>query len=312
MNGSASGANDGSSWADAFTSLQTALAAAASGDEIWVAAGTYKPTATADRTVSFVLKNGVGIYGGFAGTEAARTQRNPVLHVTTLSGDIGAAGSASDNSYHVVRADSAVTASSALDGFTITGGNANGTNPDDRGAGLLVASGSPTIARCLFAGNTASSRGGAVRVDGGSASLLDSTFTGNSAGLAGGAISAGTVTTLAVTRCVLRSNTASDTTRGGGIDATNGVAVADSLIAGNSTNAVVFFQGATPSSTRPSRDTAGSGSALSPGRLRSPTPSSGPTGAERLSSGAARSTSATATCREDSREPATSIPIRSS
>ena len=73
----AKGANNGSSWTNAYTDLQAALAKAKAGDEIWVAAGTYKPTNGTDRTKSFVMTAGVAIYGGFAGIiETTRTQRN--------------------------------------------------------------------------------------------------------------------------------------------------------------------------------------------------------------------------------------------
>ena len=91
-------------WATAYTDLQAALAAAASGDEIWVAAGTYTPTATADRTISFAMKNGVAIYGGFDGTETTRGERDPSVNVTILSGDIGTPRLFGDNSFHVVTA----------------------------------------------------------------------------------------------------------------------------------------------------------------------------------------------------------------
>jgi len=242
VNAAATG-GDGSSWTNAWTSLQPALAAAISADEIWVASGTYKPTDTTNRGFSFALKNGVGVYGGFLGIETSRSQRDPAINVTTLSGDIGTPGSSADNSYHVVTADSTVTGSAVLDGFTIVGGNATGATPNDRGAGLLGISGSPTVAHCLFTGNSASSRGGGVRVDGGSAAFLDCTFTGNSAGEAGGAISAGTVTGLTLRRCLIRSNTAFNGTGGGGIDVTNNVAVSDCLIAQNSNHGVVFNQG---------------------------------------------------------------------
>src|SRR5690349_8828972 len=98
----ASGANSGSSWANAYTSLANALSAASSGDQIWVAAGTYTPTDGSDRTASFTLENGVAVYGGFAGTETLLSQRDWNTNITTLSGDIGTVGDASDNSFHVV------------------------------------------------------------------------------------------------------------------------------------------------------------------------------------------------------------------
>ena len=74
VNDDATGAEHGTSWQDAFTDLQSALAVAVAGDQIWVAAGTYKPSLSIDgsadaRTASFSLKSGVALYGGFAGVE---------------------------------------------------------------------------------------------------------------------------------------------------------------------------------------------------------------------------------------------------
>src|SRR5207244_2908180 len=68
----ASGSNDGTSWNNAYTSLISAITATASGDEIWVAAATYKPTATTDRTIAFTLKSGVAIYNSFNGNKTNR------------------------------------------------------------------------------------------------------------------------------------------------------------------------------------------------------------------------------------------------
>ena len=114
----ATGTNNGTSWTNAYTSLQSALTIAAANDEIWVAAGTYKPTTTTDKNSSFVMKNDLSIYGGFAGTETLLSQRNYTTNLTILSGDIGTANNNSDNSYHVVL-NTNISSSAILDGFII-------------------------------------------------------------------------------------------------------------------------------------------------------------------------------------------------
>ena len=127
----ATGTGDCSSWANACT-LQTALADAVSGDEIWVMMGTHKPTTGTDRTITFEL--GVeDVYGGFDGTETLRDDRDPSANPTILSGDLlgndneiidADEPTRADNSYHVVDG----LGSGILDGFTIANGNANGNN----------------------------------------------------------------------------------------------------------------------------------------------------------------------------------------
>jgi hypothetical protein len=183
------GTGDCSSWADACD-LQSALTSALSGDEIWAAAGTYKPTSDTDRTVSFVLKNGVEIYGGFAGTETARSQRDPATNVTILSGDIDNDDSQmpvitdlttvtgnTTNSYSVVTGATGAT----LDGFTITAGYANGAYPSDSGAGMNNWYSSPTLTNIAFSGNAALYAGGGMFNYSGNPTLTNVTFNGNSA-----------------------------------------------------------------------------------------------------------------------------------
>ena len=169
----ATGANNGLSWANAYTDLQAGLAAAEWGGEIWVAQGTYKPTTSTLRTVSFVLEAGVGLYGGFAGAETERGQRNWETNATILSGDIGIAGNTEDNTYHVVvGAHLAV-----LDGFTITGGKGG-----SGGGGMYNENCSPTVTNCTFSGNAGGGGGGGGMYNSGSSpTVTNCTFSDNTA-----------------------------------------------------------------------------------------------------------------------------------
>jgi hypothetical protein len=139
------GLNNGTSWVDAYqgsTAVVTALSASVSGDQIWVKAGTYKPTTTSTRTIWHTMKTGVALYGGFAGTETMVSERNIAANVTTLTGDLlgndnGTVANMADNAYHVVVASS-VANTAILDGFSIVGGYANGltTSNYDKGGGI--------------------------------------------------------------------------------------------------------------------------------------------------------------------------------
>lgn len=165
VNAIATGANNGSNWQNAFTDLQTALATADFGDQIWTATGTYYPTADGDRNISFVLPVGVSLFGGFDGTENNLTQRNIQTNLTVLSGDINTSGIQTDNSYHVVTiygGDSLTV----LDGFTITKGEAKAFGLNEYGGGLLIVAdaahpvATPIIRQCRFEYNRANTGGG--------------------------------------------------------------------------------------------------------------------------------------------------------
>lgn len=134
--------NDGTLWSKAFATLQPALEKAGTNDQIWVASGTYLPTKSISQSEeninknqykSFYLPKGVKLYGGFpaqADDNTGMSQRNWEAYQTILSGDFNDDdedfANMDDNAYHVlilIEADE----QTVVDGFTITGGNANGT-----------------------------------------------------------------------------------------------------------------------------------------------------------------------------------------
>lgn len=181
------GANNGTSWLNAYTSLQSALVVAKSGDEIWVARGTYTPATPATpspRGVSFTMESGVRVLGGFFGNESQASQRNPRVNVTILSGDINGDdtpnfGNRADNSLNVVRAVD-VLSTGVLDGFTIRGGAAD-SGANIQGGGLRVTRGAPLISNCVFRDNSALSSGAGCLFGESSARVSHVAFFGNQA-----------------------------------------------------------------------------------------------------------------------------------
>ncbi len=194
VNINATGANNGTSWADAYTSLQSALSSLT--DTVWVANGVYKPTTTTDRTIAFSVVQPQKLFGGFAGTETSLSQRNYSTYQTVLSGDIGIVGDSTDNSYNVVKkpyVGISVPDPTLLDGFKIAGGNANSATASfpayQYGAGGAVyIDDDINIRNCLFENNYAAN-GGAIGSGEfpGIASVINCKFLNNRAG-SGGAI----------------------------------------------------------------------------------------------------------------------------
>ena len=179
----AGGAGDGSSWATAYADLQDALAAAVSGDELWIAAGRYYPHDT-DPSVAFELKDGVQVYGGFSGTETERTP-NPKLNLTYLSGDIDGDRVHDGNSRNVVLARG-VGRSTILDGVIIRFGAAVGGGQEQSGGGLHLDDASPTLRNVRFEGNVAVYGGGLHNGGGGHPLLIDVEFDNCTAQYGGG------------------------------------------------------------------------------------------------------------------------------
>ena len=232
---SATGANDGTSWPNAFVHLQDALAIVQPTQEVWVAAGTYRPDQSSSplnptppvpgsRTESFVLTSGVAVYGGFLGTETTLAERAQLFDQTVLSGDLqgdDGPGFANygDNSYHVVDA-SGSGATDVLDGFLVVGGNATGPalGSFDRGGGLISDGGAAAIVNCAFHRNRGAF-GAAISSHADALSVVNCSFLGNRVDKSGGAvlINSGSLTTL--TNCLFSGNVAA--MNGGALYVTN-------------------------------------------------------------------------------------------
>lgn len=170
----ATGNNDGSSWANAYTNLDTALFYwdVTQYQEIWVADGVYKPGDGVDRTKAFNTKT--NMFGGFNGTETSRGQRDPKVNLTILSGDLlgndngiisATEPTRADNSYSVVYTNSALQ----FTGFIIEGGQADASSGSDQhksGAAFYSYNNGANIYDCVFRNNYGSEDGAIVKYRG--------------------------------------------------------------------------------------------------------------------------------------------------
>ncbi|MEO0632315.1 MAG: right-handed parallel beta-helix repeat-containing protein, partial [Planctomycetota bacterium] len=181
---------DGLSWNRAFQDLQDALAIATSGDEVWVAAGTYEPSVPSFRTATFSIPSGVRVYGGFDGTEASLGDRgDPFDNVSVLDGFIGPG----QRVYSVVTFDG-TDAATTLDGFRIIRGEANSTgeNETSDGGGVYMTQAAATLRNLRIENNDATLDGGGLSIRDGRQDELtiieDCVFEGNACAADGGAL----------------------------------------------------------------------------------------------------------------------------
>ena len=218
--------NTGDSWNTAYATLQKALGVAVTGDEIWVAEGTY--TSTAIGSAAFMIDKNIKLYGSFKGTEDFLSERVFGNEYTSIL-------NGGDKEMTVYTEDPIPNA--LIDGFKITGGkcglfdNSNpsptysnltisGITTTSQGGGMKI-SGSPILNNVTITGNTAES-GGGIYISGGSPTLNNVTITGNTATKNGGGIWIHGNSVVAINNSIISGNKAtvtgaSETGRGGGI-----------------------------------------------------------------------------------------------
>lgn len=266
VNASAIGsANDGSSWANAYTNLTYAISNSTECIELWVARGTYKPTSTIADQPAFTLKSGLVIYGGFYGNETQRSQRNWLTNATILSPS--GTNVAVINNYGSITVP--IDATAVVDGFifqqnkglaVVVNNNASptirnclftgntGMSIHNRAANPTISDctfsnntqaiynleSSPSISGCLFVGQTNIHQGGAIYNSDSSPNIQTSTFRNNSAGW-GGAIANGQGSAPTITRCIFENNTAG-----------NGGAIFNSFGADAVVRNSLFFKNSSP------------------------------------------------------------------
>ncbi len=223
---SASGSATGASWDDAFVYLQNALAVAVNGDEIWVATGRYTPDlgrdfTEGDRSAWFEISAVIGLYGGFQGGETERSQRDPSLNETVLSGDLLNNDLESDFPNGPSRAENSgkvifvpeifglpAEDITTIDGFTIEGSQIS-SSPSSR-SGALTIPGRPFRLSNLVVRNNVSRNGGgaAINVVYENGSISNVQFRNNHTEERGGGLKVSGFGSLIISNCLFDENVA--------------------------------------------------------------------------------------------------------
>lgn len=233
------GTGDGSSWDNASNDLQKMIDELAAGGtsaaEVWVAAGTYTPksqlvSGTA-YSASFRMRDGVSVYGGFAGGESSKLDRDrekgtmpwDFTYETILEGSYydhsdfawtGKKWTLTGDSRHVVwfapmAGEDEFSNVTTLDGVTIMGGYAQGGTgledfKTDNGAGVYMDGANTYVSNCIIKENYASGNGGGVYLKAGR--VQSSLIYNNNADSDGGAVYV--ENSGLVLRCMLANNSA--------------------------------------------------------------------------------------------------------
>ena len=204
---SSDGAGNGSSWASPTADLQAAINAAEAETQIWIKAGTYYTPGDS----TFVLKEGVSLFGGFAGTETNPIQRTDYrmggTNETILSADVDMNGvNDAFNATRVMYGED-ITAATTLSGITLRDGYADDSGAD--GGGLRLNGGNMNIEDCTIAFNYCNDNGaGLYLYNAATVTLTDCYFTANFADDKAGAGYSATGCDATFINCVFENNSA--------------------------------------------------------------------------------------------------------
>ena len=178
------GLNNGNSWENAFTHLESAVSQASICDtikEIWVKEGTYAANLIENRDKGFILPEGITLRGGFPAIGSPDiTSYDPIVNRVILSGDIGILNNSSDNVYTVLKTIG--TDTTKIYGVYLEGGNGNGSNIEQQIGGGFSTNSTSVLIDCTISNCSASLNGNGLFVRNGGNVLMENCTIENNTG----------------------------------------------------------------------------------------------------------------------------------